>query len=209
MTATSRSRHSFPAPEVSPPDNPLRRWYAVMLVGGSLGAVTAAWQTVERIGYAGRPDPTSMCELNTVVSCNSVFDHWQSSALGIPNSLVALPVFALIGATGLAGLLGSRLSRAYLGSVLGVTLFMTAFIVWYLEQSAFAIGVLCLFCLGCGVSILVAGAGVTRVAAVEGAVGDGRLGRRLRAAADDGWDLVSWVALALVLAVMLLLGLAL
>ncbi len=130
--------------------------------------MTAAWQTVERIAWAADPQAPSVCEINTVLSCSSVYPHWQSSALGIPNSLVALPVFAFLLSAGLAGLLGGRLPRPYLATVLGVTLFMTAFVTWYLGQTALSIGALCLFCVGCGASILVAGAGVTRVASVTG-----------------------------------------
>jgi len=40
---------------------------------------------------------------------------------------------------------------------------MTAFVIWYLGQTALSIGALCLFCVGCGASILVAGVGATRL----------------------------------------------
>ncbi len=143
----------------------LRRWYAVLLAGGTLGIVTAAWQTVDRIAWAANPHAGSVCEINKVLSCSSVFSHWQSSALGIPNSLVALPVFGVLAATGLAGLLGSVLARGYLATILAVNVGFALFITWYLEQSAFALGILCLFCLGCGVSAVVSGVGLTRAAA--------------------------------------------
>ncbi len=187
---------------------PLRRWYAVMLVGGLLGVFTAAWQTVERIAYAADPDSLSVCEINALLSCSSVFDHWQSSALGVPNSIIGLPVFAFIAAAGLAGVLGSRLSRGYLGSVLGVTLFMTGFVFWYMEQSAFDIGVLCLFCVGCLVNIVIAGIGITRVAAAEHVLGHGRADRELRLLVESRADLIAWVGLAAIVGAMLYVGLA-
>lgn len=186
----------------------LRGWYAVMLVGGLLGVVTAAWQTVERIAWAADPDSLSVCEINTLISCSSVFDHWQSSALGIPNSLIAMPVFGFIASAGLAGMLGSRLSRGFLGSVLGVTLFMTAFVVWYMEQSAFDIGVLCLFCLSCMVNIILAGIGITRVVSAEHVLGHGRVDRELRLLVDSRADLIAWVGLAAIVGAMLYAGLA-
>ena len=189
-------------------DGSLRRWYALMLLGGGLGIVTSAWQTVERIAYAADPGSRSVCEINAVFSCNSVFDHWQSSALGIPNSLISLSVFALIAATGLAGVLGSRLSGSYLATVFGTTLFMTLFIVWYMEQSAFAIGVLCLFCVGCGVNIIVAGMGITRIAAAEHVLGHGPADRELRLLVESRADLIAWLGLAAIIAVMLFVGLA-
>jgi uncharacterized membrane protein len=186
----------------------LRRWYAVLLAGGTLGMVTAAWQTVDRIAWAANPQAGSVCEINKVLSCSSVFSHWQSSALGIPNSLVALPVFGVLAATGLAGLLGSVLARGYLATVLAVNVGFALFITWYLEQSAFALGILCLFCLGCGVSAVVSGVGLTRAAAAEDALGTGRLGLELKRQVAAGADVIAWVGLALVWAAMLVVGLA-
>jgi len=187
---------------------PPRRWYALMLLGGGLGIVTSVWQTVERIAHAVDPASLGTCEINAVLSCSSVFEHWQSSALGIPNSLISLPVFALIATTGLAGMLGSRLSASYLTTVLGTTLFMTAFIVWYMEQSAFAISVLCLFCVGCGINLVIAGIGITRVAAAEHVLGYGRADRELRLLVESRADLIAWVGLAVIVATMLFVGLA-
>lgn len=187
----------------------LRPWYGLVALGGGLGTVTAAWQTVERIAWAADPQAPSVCEINTVLSCSSVYPHWQSSALGVPNSLIALPVFAFLLSAGLAGLLGGRLPRPYLAAVLGVTLFMTAFVTWYLGQTALSIGALCLFCVGCGASILVAGAGVTRVASVTGVLGRGRPGRGASAMATSGADVVAWIGLAGLIGLTLVLGLLL
>lgn len=186
----------------------LRPWYGLVALGGGLGTVTAAWQTVERIAWAADPQAPSVCEINTVLSCSSVYPHWQSSALGIPNSLIALPVFAILASAGLAGVLGSYLSRGYLASLLGLTVFMAAFVTWYMEQTAFSIGVLCLFCVGCAVNIILAGIGITRVAAAEHALGDGRAARELRLLVEARADLIAWVGLALVIAAMLVVGLA-
>ena len=186
----------------------LRRWYAVLLVGGSVGMVTAAWQTVDRIAWAANPQAGSICEINKVLSCSSVFSHWQSSALGIPNSLIALPVFGILAATGLAGLMGSVLARSYLATVLAVNVGFALFITWYLEQSAFALGILCLFCLGCGVSAVVSGVGLTRAAAAENALGTDRLGVALQGQVAAGADVIAWVGLLLVWAAMLVGGLA-
>lgn len=206
----TRPPSTEPVPASAPDgrSSTLRRWYALMLLGGSLGIVTAAWQTVERIAWAKNPGASSICEINAVVSCSSVYSHWQSSALGIPNSLVALPVFALIASAGLAGVLRSELSRAYLASILGLTVFMALFVTWYMEQSAFAIGILCLFCLGCAVNIILAGIGVTRVAAAQHALGHGRADRQLQLQVEANTDVIAWVGLALVIATMLFVGLA-
>jgi uncharacterized membrane protein len=207
VTSTLNRSPSPVAPEAPPPAR-TGLWYALVLAGGLLGAGTAAWQTVDRIAWAADPTAGSICEINAVLSCSSVFSHWQSSALGIPNSLVALPLFGLLAATGLAGLMGSRLAPRYLATVFGLNVFFAAFIVWYLEQSAVPIGVLCLFGLGCGANAVLTGVGLTRVVAAEQALGRGRLGRELGLLVDSGADLILWAGVVLVVAAMLGVGLA-
>lgn len=188
---------------------PAAVWFVLMLLGGVLGGIAAAWQLVERIAYADNPGNTSFCEINSVISCNSIFTHWQSSALGVPNTLVSLPVFALLASAGLAGLLGSRLSRSYLATLFGLTLFMSAFVTWYMQQSAFSIGALCLFCTVGAASLITIGIGITRVVDAEEVLGTGRAGRQLRLLVDARADIIIWLGLAALIAVLLYLGLAL
>jgi hypothetical protein len=71
--------------------------------------------------------------------------------------------------------------------------------------SAFAIGVLCLFCLGCLVNIVVAGAGL--VVAAEHALGRGRADRELGLLVDSHSDLIAWAGVLLVVGAMLYVGL--
>ena len=185
------------------------RWWWVVLAGGAIGIVATVWQTVERIHWAAGDRGTSVCDISAVVSCTNVYSHWQSSALGIPNSLIGLPVFAFMASAALASLLGSRLARPFLLTAYGITLFMTAFVLWYLEQSAMSIGALCLFCLGCFVSISLVGVGLTRVVDAEHALGYGAAGRRLHALVDTWVDLAIWVGIAFLVAAVLFVGLAL
>lgn len=199
---------SYTSAPVSP-RRPAPTWFVLMLAGGLVGVVSGVWQTVERIAYAAGDNADALCEINAVLSCNSVFSHWQSSALGIPNSLISLPVFALLASGGLAGLLGSRLSRSYALTLFGTTLFMAAFLTWYMQQSAFAIGVLCIYCLACAVAVVTVGVGITRVVDAEQALGTGRAGRQLRLLVEARADLVIWAGLAALIALLLYLGLAL
>jgi uncharacterized membrane protein len=186
---------------------PARGWFAAMLVGGVLGAIAAGWQLVERIAYADGTNAGSFCEINSVISCNSIFTHWQSSALGVPNTLVSLPVFGLLASAGLAGLLGSRLSRSYLATLFGLTVFMAAFMTWYMQQSAFAIGALCLFCTVGAASLITVGIGLTRAVDAEQALGTGTAGRQLRLLVEARADIIIWVGLAALIAILLFLGL--
>lgn len=185
-----------------------RGWWGLVLAGGLVGIVSTVWQTVERIAYAAGDTGPSVCEINALVSCSNVFGHWQSSALGIPNSLIGLPVFALLASGALAALTGSQLSRSYVGLLLGTGVFMTAFITWYMHQTAFDIGALCLFCAACLVGIVLAGAGLTRALAAGSPDTDGDPGRLTRLV-DSGADIALWGGVLVLVATMLLLGLVL
>jgi len=103
--------------------------------------------------------------------------------------------------------LGSTLARGYLAFLFGLTVFMTGFVVWYMQQSAFSIRVLCLFCVGCAVNIVLAGVGITRVAAANQVFGSGRAGRELETWVRSGADVMAWVGIAVVIAAMLVIGL--
>jgi uncharacterized membrane protein len=185
-----------------------RRWWAILLSGGLVGIVAAATQVTERISALKSGTGFAVCEINDVISCGKVAEHWQASALGIPNSLVSLPIFGILTATGLAGLLGTRFARAYVGFVLGLTLFMTAFVTWFMEQTAYAIGAMCIFCTAGAVGLLIAGIGITRVGAAYQAFGTGRVGRILDRLVASGADLAFWIGLAAIIATMLVTGLS-
>lgn len=184
---------------------PFWAWLLVM-VGGLGGVVTASVQMWERIQWAAAPEQALFCDLSARLSCSSVFSHWQSSALGIPNSIIGLPVFAMLAMAGIAGVLGTRPSRRFLGWTLFLGLFMLGFVTWYLFQTAFAIGILCLWCAGCGVFSLTTMAGLGRIVAAEGLFGASVVGRAVRAAADGGSDLLLWTGWAAVIAAALWAG---
>lgn len=185
-----------------------RPWFVLVLLAATAGIVSAGWQLVERIAYAENADAGSVCDFNAVISCSSVFTQWQSSALGIPNTLVSLPIFAALAATAVAGILRSRFSPPYLAALLGVSLFMAGFATWYSYQTGFVMGAMCLFCTIGSACVLTAGIGVTRVAAAGRALGDGRAGRTLALLVDSKSDVIAWGGLILINAAMLYFGLA-
>ena len=122
------------------------------------------------------------------VSCSNVLAAWQSSViLGIPNAFIGAVMFAAFLSAALAALLGSQLSAAYLRLVLGLVVFFAAFATWFMWQTAWDIGALCLWCAGIVTCIAVIGAAVTMTA----------LRSRLLTTLWAGW----WVALVAIVAI--------
>lgn len=185
----------------------IRPWYVLVLVAATVGMVSAGWQIKERLAQAEPAEAASVCDINSVLSCTSVYGQWQSSALGVPNTLVSLPVFAAFAATAVAAILGARFTRPYLAALLGLSLFMAAFATWYSYQTAFEMGAMCLFCAVGSAGVLIAGIGLTRAAAAGRALGDGRAGGALALLVRSNSDIIAWLGLILINAVMLYLGL--
>lgn len=163
--------------------------WIVVVAASAVGIAFTAQQTVERIATLKDPAAALLCDLNAVVSCTTVLGAWQSSVvLGIPNAFIGAVMFALFLATGLAGLLGSQLSRSYLLTVLGLVVFFALFATWFMMQTAFVIGALCLWCTGIVTAVALIGAAVSRVV-VRSSPADGRMALLGRA----GIDLLVWL----------------
>ncbi len=197
------------APVQTPTRTAADRWWWLVLAGGLLGIVGTVWQTMERLAYGAGDKGPSVCDISAIVSCTNVYSHWQSSALGVPNSLIGLPVFAFVTSAAVAALLGTVHSTRFIAVAWGLAIFMTLFAVWYMEQTATSIGALCLFCTASLINIMLVGVGLTRVVDARGVLGQGRAGLRLHALVDSWADIALWIGLAFAVAAMLFVGLVL
>lgn len=122
--------------------------WLVLVSGSAVGLLASLLQTIERISYAKNPNVHLQCDISSVFSCRNVFDAWQSSFFGFSNSLVCMIFFGIILGIGLSGLTASlakwlRLAGQY------ASLFFLGFGAWYLYQSAYSIGYICIFCSAC------------------------------------------------------------
>ena len=187
-----------------------RGWYALVVVAAVIGMASTITQIVERVALAENADADLLCDINGTFSCGSVLTSWQSSVFGpIPNAAIGLSVFALtLGVAG-AGLLGSALSKATWGVATFFAGFMAAFTVWFLAQTAFLIGQVCLYCLVIGAMVLLVNLAWWRIGWRLGHLS----GNRFLDGADwlvrGGTDLLIWAGLGVVVATMMVAGLTL
>lgn len=166
-----------------------RTAWAVTAVAALAGIVFTAIQIVERIAILKDPAATLLCDVNGSVSCSTVLGAWQSSViLGIPNAYIGAVMFAMFLSAALSGLLGTQPSRAYLIAVLGLVAFFAAFATWFMIQTAFVIGSLCIWCVGIVTAVACIGAAITRLVAA-GAPSSSRLALLDRA----GLSLLAWL----------------
>ena len=181
-----------------------RTAWLVVALASAAGLVFTAIQIVERIAILKDPASSLLCDVNGVVSCSTVLGAWQSSViLGIPNAFIGAVMFGMFLATGLAGLLGTAFPRAFLLTVLGLVVFFAAFATWFMIQTAFVIGALCLWCVGIVTAVALIGAALTHTSATAAPPGS-RLALLDRAGISAlvwlGW----WVAVLGLVAVGLL-----
>jgi uncharacterized membrane protein len=184
-------------------------WYLALLAAALVGITATIIQIIERIQLAEAPGSALICDLNATFSCGGVIVAEQSSVFGpIPNAAIGLLVFAVMASAAVAGVSGTRWRLRYWVFVTFLAGFMGGFTIWFLYQTAFVIGKVCLWCLGIGLALLLANASVWRLGWREGHLdGSSRFARAARWTIRGGTDLVLWAGLGSLVAIMMVAGL--
>jgi uncharacterized membrane protein len=183
-------------------------WWGAALIACLAGVAFTTIQILEKIAILKDPFTTLSCDVNETLSCSSVLMAWQSSVLGPPNALIGAIMFAVLGSAAFAGLLGSDLRPGYVATMWGLAVFFLCFASWFMFETAFSIGALCLWCTGITTAIVVICAALTRVADRSGALGDGAIGRTVAVAVRTRVDLLVWGGWWVILAGLVWVGLA-
>ncbi len=188
---------------------PPRGWFGVVVAAAVVGMAATIIQIVERVALAQNADADLLCDINGTFSCGNVLTSWQSSVFGpIPNAAIGLSVFALtLGAAGV-GLLGSALSKPAWGVATSFAGFMAAFTVWFLAQTAFVIGSVCLYCLVIGTMVLLVNLSWWRIGNRLGYLSGNRFLDGAAWLVRGGTDVILWVGLGVVVGAMMVGGLA-
>ncbi len=129
--------------------------YVLMSFGGAIGLVASFLQMLEKITLLKTPAADLACNLNSVFSCSNILNAPQSSVFGFPNSLMCIVFFALMLSAGLIGWGGAQISVKLRLAYQAFSLFFVGFGFWYLWQSIFNVGALCIFCLFCYGGLLI------------------------------------------------------
>lgn len=178
--------------------------YGLMTGGGAVGLAAAFLQIVEKIQLLKYANKALVCDLNSVFSCSNVLNAWQSSVFGFPNSLMCMVFFTIFTIVGLAGLSGATLPRGFRLGIQALSLFVLAFALWFLWQSVYVIGALCILCIFCFTGLLLVNWAWLRINASDLPVGErGRtfLARLIK----SGTDTFIWVVLATIVALAMFL----
>ncbi len=118
----------------------------VLTVGGLVGLVSMTWQAAERIHMLKNPSLELGCNLNPIVDCSGVLDNRLAAVLGFPNAFLGMIFFAILATSGLVLLSGGKFVGWYRHFVMGVSLVLILFGVWFFGVSLYVIGKICIFC---------------------------------------------------------------
>ena len=133
--------------------------YAVITLAGIVGFLASFLQMIEKIELLKNPNSALFCNINAVFSCSNILNVWQSSVFGFPNSLMCVTFFAIMMTAGIIGWTGSSMNKKLRLIFMGMSLFFVGFGFWYLWQSIFVVGALCIFCIFCyGAVLAISGA---------------------------------------------------
>ena len=165
---------------------PKRRQLAalLMLVGSGLGLLASFVLSIEALTLAKNSHAALNCDLNSVISCSAVANHWSATPLGFPNSFIGMMTLPVMVTIAVALLAGTKFPKwfmwgAQLGAVAGLL-----FAGWMFYMSYVEIGALCPWCLTLDAGMLLVCYGLTRYNVVTGAIGS----KRMRKFIDRGFD---------------------
>ena len=131
-----------------------RKLYSITTIASTFGFLASFLQMIEKVKLLENPSAILTCNINSVFSCTNILNAWQSSVFGFPNSLMCITFFATTLAIGLVGWTNGSIDSRLRLTFQGLALFFVGFGFWYLWQSIFIVGGLCIFCIICYIAVL-------------------------------------------------------
>ena len=179
------------------------------LIASSLGLIASIVLSYEALILAANKDAVLSCDINAVVSCAAVANHWSATLLGIPNSFIGMIAMPVVMTVAVVLLTGAKLPKWFmqlvqLGAIVGLV-----FAGWMFYMSYSVIGILCPWCLITDVAMIALFFGVTRYNILSGVLPIKKAAqKKLEAFAKKDYDqLAMWSLLVLmVIAIVLKFG---
>ncbi len=131
-----------------------KKLYIAVTSAATIGLIASFVQMLEKIEILKNPQATLICNINPVFNCTNILDAWQSSVFGFPNSLMRIIFFVSIIILGIVGWTGRQINTKLRLFMQGFSLFFAGFGFWYLWQSIFVVGSLCIYCMFCYAAVL-------------------------------------------------------
>jgi uncharacterized membrane protein len=103
--------------------------------------------TIDTIKLIEDPNIELPCNINPLLSCKSVASTWQSEIFGFPNPLLGIIAFSMLLVIGILLQNGGKLTKNFWILANYGNLASILFVIWFIYQSVYKIGSLCLYCM--------------------------------------------------------------
>ena len=171
-----------------------------LLTGAGVGLLASFILSIETLVLAKTPNTVLGCDLNAVISCSSVAQHWSASLLGFPNSFIGVMTLPVMVTIAVALLAGTKFPRWFMfAAQIGVSIGFI-FALWMFYMSFVEIGVLCPWCLTLDVGMLLIFDGMTRYNILTGVI----TGKKVKKFVQNDYDIVLLMIIITLAVVMIL-----
>lgn len=134
----------------------------IMLIGSALGLLASFMLSIEALILAKNSHAVLSCDLNSVLSCSTVANHWSATILGFPNSFIGVMTLPVMVTIAVALLVGAKFPRWFMQAAQAGAVAGMVFAVWMFYMSYIEIGVLCPWCLTLDAGMTLIFFGLTR-----------------------------------------------
>lgn len=134
----------------------------IMLIGSALGLLASFMLSIEALILAKNSHAVLSCDLNSVLSCSTVANHWSATILGFPNSFIGVMTLPVMVTIAVALLVGAKFPRWFMQAAQAGAVAGMVFAVWMFYMSYIEIGVLCPWCLTLDTGMTLIFFGLTR-----------------------------------------------
>jgi uncharacterized membrane protein len=124
-----------------------KSFHTILMAGSIIGLLASFFLTLDTIKLIENPSADIPCNINPFVSCASAALSWQGEVFGFPNSILGMIAFSMLFAVGVMLYSGGRAKKPlWLLVNLGL-LAAVLFVHWFIYQSLYSLGTLCVYCM--------------------------------------------------------------
>ena len=134
----------------------------IMLIGSALGLLASFMLSIEALILAKNSHAVLSCDLNSVLSCSTVANHWSATILGFPNSFIGMMTLPVMVTIAVALLAGAKFPKWFMQAAQAGAIVGMVFAAWMFYMSYIEIGALCPWCLTLDVGMTLIFFGLTR-----------------------------------------------
>lgn len=176
-----------------------RALFGLVVGASAVGLVASFMQLMDKLVHLKNPTANLACNISSVFNCSNVLDAWQSSFFGFPNSIMCIIFFAVMLGIAIAGATGSIINKNLRLVMHFFALFFLGFGAWYLWQSIYVIGTVCIYCMFCYAAVIAMNFAWIRIN-----VGDLPYSKAKQKLIKQNWDMVFWLVWASAFVVMII-----